>query len=232
MGILSNVATRLYHHLVGAHFANDLQIALQLEARKEAVAYIKAHMQTAVICQDKPALHRLAFDHVSLEGLVLEFGVKSGTTIKGIAAMTSKPVHGFDSFEGLPEDWAGTEMRKGRFSTRGVLPKVPANVTLHPGWFDATLPDFVRQQRGPVAFVHVDSDLYSSATTILTALAHWLVPGTVIVFDEYFNFPAWELHEYKAFREFVTAHQVAYDYLGFTRREGAVAVKIRAKGQA
>ena len=78
--------------------------------------------------------------------------------------------------------------------------------------------------------VHVDSDLYSSATTILTALVHWLVPGTVIVFDEYFNFPAWELHEYKAFREFVTAHQVAYDYLGFTRREGAVAVKIRAKG--
>ena len=39
-------------------------------------------------------------------GLVLEFGVASGSSITGIAGeMPHRTVYGFDSFEGLPEDW-------------------------------------------------------------------------------------------------------------------------------
>jgi hypothetical protein len=37
--------------------------------------------------------------------MVCEFGVWKGATINYIASKTPGPVHGFDSFEGLPEDW-------------------------------------------------------------------------------------------------------------------------------
>jgi hypothetical protein len=39
--------------------------------------------------------------------LFLELGVFSGQSIWVIAQRTSNLVHGFDSFEGLPEDWTG-----------------------------------------------------------------------------------------------------------------------------
>lgn len=33
-------------------------------------------------------------------------------------------------------------------------------------WFDDTLPGFLSEHPGPVSFLHVDSDLHSSATTV------------------------------------------------------------------
>jgi hypothetical protein len=56
------------------------------------------------------------------------------------------------------------------------------------------------------------------------------VPGTVILFDEYFNFPNWEQHEYKAFQEFVASHGVTYTYLGFARQQ--VAVRVGSRGRS
>ncbi|MGE0387632.1 MAG: TylF/MycF/NovP-related O-methyltransferase [Gammaproteobacteria bacterium] len=222
--------TRLYYRLVRGHYANDLLLQLQLDARRESVEYIKANMRAATICEGRPALHRLAFEHARLEGLVIELGVKAGGTIRGIAAMTPHAVHGFDSFLGLPEDWAGTSLRKGKFSTGGRLPNVPPNVILHAGWFDRTLPEFVQAQRGPIAFMHVDCDLYSSTRTAFEVLGHWIVPGTVLVFDEYFNYPNWREHEYRAFQEFVAANAIRYRYLGLVSRGGSVAVSIEARG--
>jgi hypothetical protein len=56
-------------------------------------------------------------------------------------------VHGFDSFRGLPEDWAGRDgMKKGTFDVNGRKPTVPDNVVLHPGWFNETLPKFILEQ--------------------------------------------------------------------------------------
>ena len=166
------------------------------------------------------------------EGHVLEFGVGAGTTILQIAAATSKPVHGFDSFEGLPEDWSGTAERRGKFSTGRRVPKVPPHVTLHRGWFEETLPEFLDSHSGPVAFVHVDCDLYSSTRTVLRALASRFVPGSILVFDEYFNYPNWQQHEYRAFQEFVGEFGADYRYLAFTARDGHVAVELVKPGAA
>lgn len=68
----------------------------------------------------------LALEHATVEGMMLEFGVSFGTSLKYIASMTDQPVHGFDSFEGLPEDWESIPADS--FSTRGRLPDVPPNV--------------------------------------------------------------------------------------------------------
>ena len=62
----------------------------------------------------------------------------------------------------------------------------------------------------PVAFIHVDCDLYSSTKTIFSLLSDRIVPGTIILFDEYFNYPNWQQHEYKALQEFVDTKNIKY----------------------
>ena len=80
--------------------------------------------------------------------------------------------------------------------------------------------------RTSVAFLHVDSDLYSSAKTVFKYLATRIQPRTIIQFDEYFNYPGWRLHEFKAFQEFVAEYGIRYDYLGYVVAGYSVAVAI------
>jgi hypothetical protein len=145
-------------------------------------------------------------------GLTLEFGVYSGRTINHIASLCDDKVFGFDSFEGLPENWR-PDIQKGSFQ-RLDLPSVTSNVELVVGWFDQTLPGFLAANPGPVSFLHVDCDLYSSTKTIFYFLRGRIVPGTVIVFDEYFNYIGWRNHEFKAFREFIAESGFNYRYFG------------------
>ncbi len=72
------------------------------------------------------------------------------------------------------------------------LPKVRGNVRLIQGWFDKILPDFWPAHQGPALFRHIDSDLYSSARTVFTLFRDRIRPGTVIVFDEFFNYSGWK----------------------------------------
>ena len=102
---------------------------------------------------------------------------------------------------------------------------VPSNVTLHKGWFNDTIPKWKADHPGPLAFVHIDCDIYSSTKTILDMLADRIEPGTVIVFDDYFNFPNWENHEHKAFYEYLAANHAAYEPLAYARQQIAVKIK-------
>ena len=113
-----------------------------------------------------------------------------------------------------------------------MTPRVPANVTLVPGWFDDTLPDFAKAHDEPVAFAHLDCDLYSSTRTVLRGLGRRIRPGSILVFDEYFNYPNWQRHEYRAFQEFVAEFGLAYRYLGFSIKNGHVAVEITTPANA
>jgi tetratricopeptide (TPR) repeat protein len=147
-------------------------------------------------------------------GAVLEFGVRYGATLRLIAADAGQPVHGFDSFQGLPEDWYSE--RKGSYTTFGELPDMPDTVTLHAGWFEDTLPAYIAEFDDPVRFMHVDCDLYTSTATIFDHLAPRIRPGTVIVFDEYLINPSWRDDEFKAFREAVEKHGWEYEYIAFS----------------
>ena len=156
----------------------------------------------------------LALAATRLDGLVLELGVRFGTSIRQIARRANQEVHGFDSFQGLPEAWH--EMPQGAYSTAGELPEVPANVRLHVGLFEDTLSAFLPTHPGPVRFMNVDCDLYSSTATALELLAPRIVPGTVITFDEYLFNPRWREDEFKAFQEAVAKFGWRYDYLAFS----------------
>jgi predicted O-methyltransferase YrrM len=115
-------------------------------------------------------------------------------------------------------------MDKDAFAMGGELPKVPNNVHLNKGWFDATLPGWLAANPGPIALIHIDCDIYSSTKTIFDLIADRIAPNTIIVFDEYFGYPRWQDHEFKAFQEFVAAHGVRYEYLTYARIQTAVKI--------
>jgi hypothetical protein len=200
-----------------------------LRALQRSVDYIERAMADALGFETQRELIDFALGAVKIEGHYLEFGVFTGGTIRFIARLAGGVlVHGFDSFQGLPEAWSGFSLGTRAFDRCGRLPRVPANVRLHSGRFDDSLPPWLNDHPGPAAFIHIDCDLYSSTRVVLTLLAERIVPGTVILFDEYFNYPNWERHEYKAFQEFVSERGAQYRYLGFARQQ--VAVRIESIG--
>lgn len=202
-----------------------------LRALQESVDYIEARLPDAVGFETQKEVTEYALKQVKVEGHYLEFGVFTGGTTRFIARrIGSNVLHGFDSFQGLPEDWGGFQLGKAAFDVGNRLPRVPANVKLHPGWFDQSLPAWVTKQPGPVSFIHVDCDLYSSTKTIFDLLGDRMQPGTIILFDEYFNYANWRNHEYKAFQELVAARSLRYTYLAYARQQ--VVVRIDAVGQA
>ncbi|UEM22113.1 tetratricopeptide repeat protein [Skermanella mucosa] len=158
------------------------------------------------------------------KGLVLEFGVRRGTSIDHIAEVAGQEVHGFDSFEGLPEDWGS--QRRGSFTTGLELPAVRDNVTLHAGWFSDTLPPFLADHGEAVRFANIDCDIYSSTRTVLTALAARLVPGTILVFDEFIGNRTWREHEYRAFMECAAETGIGYEYAAACPFTGQAVVHI------
>ena len=58
-------------------------------------------------------------------------------------------------------------------------------------------PDHTEQAEQPVALLHLDSDIYSAAIFVLRTLIAdgRIVHGSVIVFDELFNYCGFENHE-------------------------------------
>ena len=84
------------------------------------------------------------------------------------------------------------------------------------GWFDDTVPGFLAEHPGPVSFLHLDADLYSSTRTVLDLVGPRLQPGSIVLFDEYFNYLGWEQHEHRAWAEYVARTGTHFEYLGYT----------------
>jgi hypothetical protein len=224
--VLDAVARRVAS--TGVERIYDHASARRLVALAEGAEYAECHMRDALATPDKYVVLLQGLKLAPADGLVAEFGVWRGSTINVIAERVGErtTVHGFDSFEGLPEDWQGP-FRKGLFHMQGQLPDVRANVELHPGWFHVTVPQFAAEHPGtPIGFLHVDCDLYSSTKTIFDNLGDRLRPGSIIVFDEYFNYPGWRQHEYKAFQELVAKHALRYRYVAYSTRDWNTAVQI------
>ncbi|APA16224.1 hypothetical protein SS1G_10415 [Sclerotinia sclerotiorum 1980 UF-70] len=217
-------------HLLGrqSESFNLLEVAF-LTAALESALYYETRMRSAPAFDNKFNLLSHAIQLAKSDGLFLEFGVGAGETINHIAMQIDKDriVFGFDSFTGLPETWR-TGFVEGKFA-QSTLPAVPYHVTLIKGIFDDTLPAFLETNLGPVAFLHVDCDLYSSTKSLLKQLAPRICEGTIIVFDEYFNFPGWQQDEYKAFQELVADCGLIYDYIGFVPSHQQAAVCITKK---
>ena len=208
---------------------NILDVAA-FAAAMDSASYYQEHMLTARSFESDFDLMAFAAQLASKNGLVIEVGVASGRTINHLAGLLpDRSVYGFDSFEGLPEDWR-TGLHAGKF--RGDLPETKPNVKLIKGTFAETLPAFAQRQDEPVALLHVDCVLYTSTATVLRALGKRMTSGTVIVFDEYWNYPGWRHHEFRAFQEFVAERGISYSYKAFVPKHQQVCVVINSPAGA
>ena len=187
--------------------------------------YIEPHIGSVLLFETKRKLWDYALDKCADTGLFLEFGVFKGESINYFAKRRpQQKFHGFDSFVGLKEDWLGHFEPKGAFDVAGKLPQVRENVTLIPGWFDETLPRFLSDNSGNAAFIHIDSDTFEAAQTVLDLLKERIGKGTIVVFDEYLGYPNWQNGEYRAWTEFVGAAGLDYRYLGFCPEQAVLEV--------
>ena len=222
----------VYSAFLEKHASTDR--AYNIDAIGRLAAAVESHHYASRKMVGVPRFHNrnqlleFACKSITVEGPSLEFGVWSGNSINFIASqLPSSKVYGFDSFEGLPEAWFGKTGGIGQFSRDGEVPRVRDNVELVVGWFDRVLGPFLDTHKfDQIALLHVDCDIFSSTQTVFGYLHEKIVPGTIIVFDEYFNYPTWQRHEYAAFQEYVTYRQVNYEYLGLVPGDMQVAVRI------
>lgn len=204
----------------------NLEQATNLVATHMTAQYIEECMLMATPVNSSTDVFDFVFTKYPINsGLILEFGVFTGKSINYIAKKTKLNVYGFDSFEGLPENWR-SGFSQGSFDLKGELPKCESNVRLIKGWFEQTIPIFLTEQSDRVSFIHVDCDLYSSTKTIFEMLNKQLAETVIIVFDEYFNYPGWKKHEHLAFMEFIGKTGYKYDYICYNKNHEQVAVRL------
>ena len=193
-------------------------------ASQAARAMVTKYFDNAEALNTDAAVLKFGSDAVTLRGAFLEMGVCTGKTINFIAALNPEErIWGFDSFDGLPEQWARPDLDvpRGTFrvNVEGWMPPVLHNVTLVKGMFHETLPQFKEQvlKSSPIAFLHVDCDIYASTRDIFDQLVDNIVSGTVIVFDEFYNYPGSEEHEFRAFQEFLESTGKKAVYLAYNQ---------------
>jgi Macrocin-O-methyltransferase (TylF) len=202
----------------------DLGFALDRWATATTAQFIGREMPAARTFDHPHDTLRWALSQAPPDGLALEFGVWGGATLRIITPTRPRgTVFGFDSFEGLPETWR-TGVEAGAFSAE--RPPEVEGAELVVGWFEDTLPGWCSRHPDTVAFVHLDADLYSSTVTVLEHLEARLVEGSILVFDEYFNYPGWLEHEHRAWTELVERTGIAFSYEAYTRDNEQVVVRI------
>ncbi|MFD0739539.1 class I SAM-dependent methyltransferase [Lysobacter koreensis] len=213
----------------GAMPAPDRSGDPQAIARQDSLRWVQRHAPDRQVHAGMPSDVLLrALDATAGSGLTLECGVYFGRSLRLIAERTHGAVHGFDSFQGLPEAWSAHE-GAGAYSTAGRLPKVTANVELHAGWFEHTLPPFFAAHPGPIRLLHIDCDLYSSTRSVLDAADAHLVPGSVLVFDDFLGYPGYEQHELRAFEEYADARGLGWELIAAALLGREVALRITSR---
>jgi len=156
----------------------------------------------------------------------LEFGVGRGTSTNLFSKfLKENKLYGFDSFVGLKENWVGhVHYPAGSLSQKGIIPKLKKNIVPIEGWIQNTLPNFLKEKKPKVNFIHIDCDTYETTKFILENIKPYINTGCIILFDEFFNFPGWSVGEYKALIE--TFKEDEYEYLAFSYNKGNVTIKI------
>ena len=198
------------------------------EQIKKCYEHFKNHLKNSVLLpSEKIRLHALNAakeNDNNSDNLYIEFGVFSGTSINYFSKNLKKKIYGFDSFEGLKEDWVGTTVTKGTFNLNKKVPKLNNNVVPIVGWIQDTLPQFMNEKNPKINFVHMDVDTYESSKFILEKIKPNLKKEAIILFDELYNFDGWDVGEYKALTE--VFEEKEYKFISFSTDTAQAAIKI------
>lgn len=147
----------------------------------------------------------LLYPHIkNIEGSIVECGVGKGRTLLYLSFLSQQEgknriLYGFDSFQGFPEpgaeddsfrnpkkgEWSDTSVSEimGKLDVAGFSKEwLDGHLHLIPGFFENTIHGY---KGGPIALLHVDADLYASYKIVLDTFYDFVVPGGIILFDEY-----------------------------------------------
>jgi len=182
---------------------------------REAIAQVGSHTQLSyerlVTLYEQVAY----VERCGLPGSLVECGVWRGgaSAMMALANLAEgparRPLHLFDSFEGMPQPRADVDglaamdlMRSASPSSPGVNVASPqqaldlivgrvgypeSSVVVHKGWFEDTIP-IAREALGAIAVLRIDGDWYESTRTVFEHLYDLVVPGGVVVIDDYGHF--------------------------------------------
>ena len=156
-----------------------------------------------------------------------EFGVHKGESLAWWSEHNREAesrFYGFDSFEGLPENWMEDRV-EGFFSTGGQAPLTDdGRVSFLKGWFHETLPGALPLLETPHRrVIHMDADLYRSSIYALMLIGPHLRAGDVVIFDEFAD----SIHEFRAFEDFRSIFGFEADLIGATEGFTQSAFKLR-----
>ncbi len=217
----------------GNQVINFLSMNKDFRQDPEAIAFAEKHLKKAIPFDIDAELIRYTCDQITLDGVIAEMGVCTGRTINFIAALNPrKTIYGFDSFQGLPERWSRRDINcpEGTFALLNpdIPPPVLHNVQLIKGLFAETLPLFADEilKDQPISFLHMDCDLYQSTKDVFNTIGHRLVPGSIILFDEIYNYPGWQNFEWRALQEFLQATSKEADFIAYNKNWEQAAVRI------
>ncbi len=194
--------------MVEATMARRLVRAMSVYKRYRTYTMIPPHLfeSNLLLCEDK----------APQDGCIVEAGVWRGGMSAGLADFLPGRVHYlFDSFEGLPppEDIDGEpalqwqqdvdgphyfdNCRADRsFAEEAMAMARARKVHIVQGWFDKTVPGFVPSE--PIAILRLDGDWYDSTMQCLRALYPHVMPGGLIILDDYYTWDgcARAVHDY------------------------------------
>ena len=207
----------------------NLNFYIEQESLKKSAEIIIEKGSLAVPFTDKFLLYNYIIDNDLITGDFLEFGVWKGESLNYFSSrVKNKKIkfYGFDSFEGLPEDWRfGFE--KGTFGLDSEKPNDTNSTVYVKGWFANSIPDFLK--KFPIIqpiFLHIDCDLYSSTKDVFDNLGHLIAPNSYILFDEFLGYPGFLNHEYKALVEFLNSKSLDYEIVAFNVNHEQVLVRV------
>jgi O-methyltransferase len=173
------------------------------------------------------AMYQWVIDKEQLNANInyLEFGVAAGHSFIWWLDKIKNPesrFYGFDTFDGLPEDWG--PFKKGSFSNNNKVPEIKdSRGKFFTGLFQQTVPNFLKElDNNKRNVIMMDADLYSATLYALTMLSPYLKKGDIIFFDE-FVVPT---HEFKAYLDFVQSHYINLQLIAAANNYYFVAFKV------
>ena len=227
--LIGNISSRLLRAAVG-RMTTDIELLRTIQACTSSAALVDLLMTDAQACSSRLEVMHAAFN-VRASGFICELGVYRGDSSNEIARKCPHEIiYGFDTFAGLPEFWRDG-FPKGTFDVSSEKIIFEKNCILYKGLFDETLPKFLKEVQGQAGLVHIDCDIYSSSISALLLLAPRISIGTVIIFDEYFNYTGWQKHEFKAFQEFLDSTGLGCKYIAYNKLGQQVAAIITSRTQ-